>query len=177
VVGRWWLHNLPSILTEQDVVMTQTASMNDQRTGAERDPEHARRIRDGGNDGGRITVADGVVEKIAAMAAREVPGVFAMGTGASRTRGAIRDMVPGTSGSSSQGVGVEVGENEAAVDLDLVVEYGVSANELGRGIQRNVKSSVERMTGYDVVEVNVNINDIHLPDDGGDGSSDEPRVS
>jgi uncharacterized alkaline shock family protein YloU len=103
-----------------------------------------------------------------------------MGTGASRTRGAIRDMVPGTSASSSQGVGVEVGENEAAVDLDLVVEYGVSANELGKGIQRNVKSSVERMTGYDVVEVNVNINDIHLPDDGDDGgvgSSGESRVS
>jgi uncharacterized alkaline shock family protein YloU len=50
------------------------------------------------------------------------------------------------------------------------------ANELGKGIQRNVKSSVERMTGLDVVEVNVNINDIHLPGDGGDGSG-ESRVS
>lgn len=59
-----------------------------------------------------------------------------------------------------------MGENEAAVDLDIVVEYGFSANELGKGIQHSVKSSVERMTGLDVVEVNVNINDIHLPGEG-----------
>ncbi|GIF62696.1 hypothetical protein Ais01nite_07310 [Asanoa ishikariensis] len=140
--------------------MTQTASRMDQRSDTQ---QH---IRGGGQDGdGRITVADGVVQKIAGMAAREVSGVYAMGSGAARTMGAVKDAMPGTGSSPSQGVGVEVGENEAAVDLDIVVEYGISANELGRGIQRNVKSSIERMTGLDVVEVNVNINDVHLPDD------------
>jgi uncharacterized alkaline shock family protein YloU len=157
--------------------MTQTASTTDQRTGAERDPEHEHRLRGGGHDGGRITVADQVVEKIAGVAVREVPGVFAMGTGSARAVGAMKDRMPGTAASPSQGVGVEVGENEAAVDLDIVVEYGVSAHELGKGIQRNVKSSVEQMTGYDIVEVNVNINDVHLPDEGDDGSSGESRVS
>jgi uncharacterized alkaline shock family protein YloU len=165
--------------------MTQTASRTDTRgTGSE---QH---IRGGGHDGGRITVADGVVQKIAGMATREVPGVYAMGTGTARTVGAIKDAMPGTSSTPSQGVGVEVGENEAAVDLDIVVEYGVSANELGKGIQRNVKSSIERMTGLDVVEVNVSINDVHLPDDSEgmssgsrsgsfttSSSSGEPRVS
>jgi uncharacterized alkaline shock family protein YloU len=156
---------------EQDVVMTQTASRTDQGSATE---QH---LRGGGHNGGQITVAEGVVQKIAAMAAREVSGVYAMGSGTARTVGAMKDMMPGTSASSGQGVGVEVGQNEAAVDLDIVVEYGVSANELGRGIQRNVKSSVERMTGLDVIEVNVNINDVHLPDDGGDSSSGETRVS
>jgi uncharacterized alkaline shock family protein YloU len=154
--------------------MTQTASRTDQRGDSQQ------RLRGGGQDGGKITVADGVVQKIAGVATREVPGVYAMGTGAARTVGAIKERIPGSTGASvSQGVGVEVGENEAAVDLDIVVEYGVSANELGKGIQRNVKSSIERMTGLDVVEVNVNINDVHLPDDGdgATGGTGEPRVS
>jgi len=150
--------------------MTQTASTTDQRSAAETGRESGH-LRGGGADGGKITVADGVVQKIAGMACREVSGVYAMGSGATRAVGAIRERIPGSTGPSvSQGVGVEVGENEAAVDLDIVVEYGVSASELGKGIQRNVKSSIERMTGLEVVEVNVNINDVHLPDDG-DGSS------
>jgi len=167
--------------------MTQTANSTDQRMadGSGQESGESRRFRSGSEDGGRITVADGVVQKIAGMACREVSGVYAMGTGTTRAVGAMRDRIPGTTGPGmAQGVGVEVGENEAAVDLDIVVEYGVSANELGKGIQRNVKSSVERMTGLDVVEVNVNINDVHLPGDDGDaasgsgtGADGEPRVS
>ena len=74
------------------------------------------------------------------------------------------ERIPGSSGPSvAQGVGVEVGETEAAVDLDIVVEYGVGIAELGRSIQRNVKQSVERMTGLRVVEVNVAVDDVYLP--------------
>ena len=77
---------------------------------------------------------------------------------------------------TSQGVGVEVGETEAAIDLDIVVEYGVSIADLGRSIQRNVKQAVERMTGLDVVEVNINVDDLYLP--GSDDQDDAPsRVS
>jgi uncharacterized alkaline shock family protein YloU len=73
-------------------------------------------------------------------------------------------------------VGVEVGETQAAIDLDIVVDYGVSIADLGRGIQRNVKQAVERMTGLEVVEVNVNVDDLYLP--GGDGDEDSSsRVS
>jgi uncharacterized alkaline shock family protein YloU len=68
-------------------------------------------------------------------------------------------------GPTSQGVGVEVGETQAAIDLDIVVEYGASIVDLGRSIQRNVKQSVERMTGLEVVEVNVAVDDVHLPSD------------
>jgi uncharacterized alkaline shock family protein YloU len=71
----------------------------------------------------------------------------------------------------SQGVGVEVGETQAAVDLDIVVDYGVSITDLGRSIQRNVKQSVERMTGLQVVEVNVNVDDVKLPDTEDDSNS------
>jgi len=133
------------------------------------------------SDEGKITVAHGVVQKIAGMACREVSGVHSMGTGSgtSRAFGALRERIPGSTGPSvSQGVGVEVGETEAAVDLDIVVEYGVSISDLARGIQRNVKSSIEQMTGLNVVEVNVSVNDIHLPGaDDDDSGPAESRVS
>ena len=113
---------------------------------------------------GKISVSQGVVQKIAGMACREIAGVYAMGTGGTRAFGAIRERIPGSSGPNvAQGVGVEVGETQAAIDLDIVIEYGASIAELGRSIQRNVKQSVERMTGLEVVEVNVSVDDVHLP--------------
>jgi uncharacterized alkaline shock family protein YloU len=129
------------------------------------------------SDEGQISVAEGVVQKIAGKACREIGGVHAMGTGGTRMFGSLRERVPGSSGPNfSQGVGVEVGEAEAAVDLDIVVEYGVSITELGRSIQRNVKQAVERMTGLRVVEVNVAVDDVYLPGD--DGQDTTPsRVS
>jgi uncharacterized alkaline shock family protein YloU len=117
-------------------------------------------------DDGQISVAEGVVQKIAGKACREIAGVHAMGTSGARAFGSIRERIPGSSGASfSQGVGVEVGETEAAIDLDIVVEYGVAIADLGRSIQRNVKQAVERMTGLHVVEVNIAVDDVYLPTD------------
>lgn len=114
---------------------------------------------------GKIIIAENVVQKIAGIACREVSGVHAMGSGSTRAFGALRERIPGSNGPNiAQGVGVEVGETEAAVDLDVVVEYGISIADLGRSIQRNVKSSIERMTGLNVVEVNVSVDDVHMPD-------------
>src|SRR5690349_25153102 len=126
---------------------------------------------------GQITVAEGVVQKIAGKACREIAGVHSMGTSGTRAFGAIRERIPGSSGPNfAQGVGVEVGETEAAIDLDIVVDYGVGIAELGRSIQRNVKQAVERMTGLRVVEVNIAVDDVYLPgtDDDQDTTS---RVS
>ena len=117
-------------------------------------------------DDGQISVAEGVVQKIAGKACREIAGVHSMGTSGARAFGSIRERIPGSSGPSfSQGVGVEVGETEAAIDLDIVVEYGVAIAELGRSIQRNVKQAVEKMTGLHVVEINIAVDDVYLPTD------------
>ncbi|SCE69476.1 Uncharacterized conserved protein YloU, alkaline shock protein (Asp23) family [Micromonospora viridifaciens] len=132
------------------------------------------------NEDGKIMIAENVVQKVAGMACREVAGVHAMGTAGTRAFTAIRERIPGSSGPNvSQGVGVEVGENEAAVDLDVIVEYGVSIADLGRNIQRNVKTAVERMTGLNVVEVNISVDDVHLPEADGQrqGQQQQPRVS
>lgn len=123
---------------------------------------------------GNTTIADAVVQKIAGMSARDVAGVYALGGGAARALGSVRDRIPGSSQSTGRGVSVEVGEREAAIDLDLVTEYGVSIADVTKAVRRNVISSVEGMTGLDVTEVNISVNDIHLPGDDEDDSSDEP---
>ncbi|MDQ3403445.1 MAG: Asp23/Gls24 family envelope stress response protein [Actinomycetota bacterium] len=127
---------------------------------------------------GKTTIASNVVQKIAGMAAREVSGVFAMGGGVSRAFGAIRERIPGAGTVSTSGVSVEVGEKQAAIDLDIVVEYGAGIVELARAVRRNVINAVERMTGLEVIEVNIAVNDIHLPDENGDSeeSNTQSRV-
>ncbi len=117
---------------------------------------------------GRTTIADGVVEKIAGLAAREVVGVHAMGSGSglSRTFGAVRDRVPGGGKAGvSRGVKAEVGEVQTALDLEIVVDYGVSIRDVARAVRENVISAVERMTGLEVVEVNIAVGDVKLPDE------------
>jgi len=126
-------------------------------------------------DQGRTTVADGVVQKIAGLAAREVSGVYALGGGAARAFGALRERIPGATQAAGQGVAVEVGETQAAVDLDIVTEYGAPIAEVARSVRRNVISSVEGMTGLQVTEVNIAVNDVHLPSDD-EGPQEPARV-
>jgi uncharacterized alkaline shock family protein YloU len=158
--------------------MTETSSalpIKSATTSADASPATNDRLATGE---GKISVAQGVVQKIAGIACREISGVHAMGVSSSRAFGAVRDRIPGSSGPNvAQGVGVEVGETEAAIDLDIVVEYGVSIADLGRSIQRNVKQAVERMTGLDVVEVNVNVDDLYMPGSGDQDEDTSSRVS
>ncbi|GAA1696750.1 Asp23/Gls24 family envelope stress response protein [Fodinicola feengrottensis] len=119
---------------------------------------------------GRTSIADGVVQKIAGIATREISGVHDLGGSFGRALGALRDRIPGGATNITQGVAVEVGERQTAVDLNIVVEYGVSIADLAVAIRRNVIQSVERMTGLEVTEVNVAVNDIHIP-----GEESEPE--
>lgn len=116
-------------------------------------------------DQGTTTIADVVVEKVAGLAAREVRGVHDLGGGTARALGALRERIPGASASTGQGVSVEVGETQAAVDLQIVVEYGVAIAEVARLVRRNVITAIEQMTGLEVVEVNINVNDVFIPGD------------
>ncbi|MES4891954.1 Asp23/Gls24 family envelope stress response protein [Streptomyces sp. NPDC096012] len=133
--------------------------------------------RRGGGDPasrGRTTIADGVVEKIAGLAARDVVGVHAMGSGLARTFGAVRDRVPGGGKSVTRGVRAEVGEVQTALDLEIVVEYGVAIADVARAVRENVIAAVERMTGLEVVEVNIAVSDVKLPEE--EDEEPEPRI-
>ncbi len=124
---------------------------------------------------GRTSIADSVVLKIAGVASREVAGVHSMGTGGARAFGAIRERLPGSTGPSpTQGVTVEVGERQAAVDIDLVVEYGVSIPDVSEAVRRNVIQRVERMTGLEVTEVNISVDDVYLGDEEEEEEESEP---
>jgi uncharacterized alkaline shock family protein YloU len=127
-------------------------------------------------DTGTTRIADSVVAKIAGLAARDIPGVYSMGTGMARRVGQLKSLIPGGGESSAamQGVGVEVGEREAAIDLDLVTWYGQSIVEISEAVRRNVTGQVEGMTGLKVVEVNIQIDDIHVESD--DAQKDTQRV-
>ncbi len=119
---------------------------------------------------GQTTVDDTVVTKVAGVAAREVRGVHNLGGGASRAIGAMTQRV-GVGDQRTQGVSVEVGEREAAVDLTVVVYYGESIPQVSQAIRDNVIKRIEGICGLSVTEVNVAVNDLYFP---GDEEPEEP---
>lgn len=114
-------------------------------------------------DRGITTVADSVVAKVAGMATRQVPGVHSMGAQFRRLLSRVR---PGES--LTQGVNVEVGKKEAAIDLVIVVDYGYSIPSLAQELRESVIAAVETATGLMVKEVNIEVDDLYVP------SEDEP---
>lgn len=123
---------------------------------------------------GKTTIAEGVVAKVAGIAAREVNGVYALGGGGARALGAIRDAINATD--LTQGVKVEVGETQAAADVTIVVEYGAPIQEVADQVRGRVAGAINRLVGLEVVEVNVDVNDVHIPGDDNDDSESEKRV-
>jgi uncharacterized alkaline shock family protein YloU len=110
---------------------------------------------------GRTVITETAVAKVAAIAARSVPGVFALGAGTARALSALRDAVGG--GDLSQGVRVEVGQTQVAVDVSLVAVYGEPLQDLAARVRAAVYRAVEDLVGLEVIEVNVEISDVHLP--------------
>ncbi len=107
---------------------------------------------------GTVKIANDVVAIIAGLAATEIDGVAGMSGGMTADFTEMLGMK-----SLSKGVKVEVGEKEAAIDLFIIVEYGSKIAEVASEVQRNVKNTVETMTGLSVIEVNVNVQDVNIP--------------
>lgn len=123
---------------------------------------------------GKTTIEDGVVAKVAGIAAREAKGVHALGGGAARVVGAIREALNTTD--LAQGVSVEVGEKEVAVDVSVVAEYPVSLQQVADGVREAVFRAMTDLIGMDVAEINVTINDVHIPSDDDEDGAQEARV-
>lgn len=125
-------------------------------------------MRQGGplqSERGNTTTQDTVVSKIAGIAAQEVGGVR-MGGGASQAVGGVLDTITGgrAGGGQTQGVSVEVGQEEAALDLTMTVEYGRSIPQLAETVRRNVISRIENLVGLRVTEVNISVSDVFFPE-------------
>lgn len=126
-------------------------------------------------DTGNTTIAEGVVSKVAGLATREVPGIHDLGGGAARAVGNVTAKV-GLGDQLSQGVSVEVGTREAAVDLKVVIEYGESIPQVTEAVRNNVVKRIQGITGLTVTEVNINVTDLYFAGDDDGESSDTSRV-
>ena len=104
---------------------------------------------------GDVKIADEVVSIIAGLAANEVPGVAGMSAG---IVGGIAELLGKKN--LSKGVKVSLGEKEVAIDLYVVLEYGVCIPDIAMKIQEKVKEAVENMSGMNVVEINIHVQGI-----------------
>jgi uncharacterized alkaline shock family protein YloU len=112
---------------------------------------------------GSTSISDSVVSKIAGIASQEVDGIR-MGSGGSQAvSGILGSITGGSSGSQTQGVSVEVGQEEAAIDLTLTAEYGKSIPQLAEAVRRNVANRVESLVGLRVTEINITVSNIFFP--------------
>lgn len=127
------------------------------------------------NQRGTTTIADTVVAKTAGVAAREVSGVHALGGTASQAIGAVRRRVGRTP--LTQGVSVEVGQTQTAIDLSMEVDYGQAIHRVAQRVRDRVISAVEGATGLQVTEVNITVTDCHVEgvdeEAGGEGEQGE----
>jgi uncharacterized alkaline shock family protein YloU len=121
-----------------------------------------------GAGGGKTVINDGVIAKIAGIAAHEVPGVYALGGGAARAIGAIRSAINTTD--LGQGISVEVGEKQVAVDVTLVADYPVALQDVADRVRVAITHAIETLVGMDVTEVNITVNDVYIPADDDDTS-------
>ncbi len=119
---------------------------------------------------GTTTIVDPVVAKIAGIAAREVPGVHALGGGAARAFGAIRDAIGSTD--LGQGVKVEVGETQVAADITIVVEYPQRLQQVAGEVRTAVAEAITTLVGMEVAEINVTVSDVYIA-----GEDPEPEAS
>ena len=141
--------------------MSEQRSNQDGRQG--QSPLHSNR--------GSTNISDTVVQKIAGIAAQEVEKVQVGGGTAAAVTGFLSSVSGAVTGSSSgggsptSGVSVEVGQEEAAVDLTMAIEYGVSLPQVTEAVRRNVINRVENLTGLTCTEVNIVVNDVQFPEE------------
>ena len=122
---------------------------------------------------GKNTIAEGVVSKVAGIAAREVRGVHDLGNGAARAIGAIRNAI--NQQDRGQGVSVEVGEKQVAADIVIVAEYPVDLQQVADEVRSSVTDAISQVVGMEVTEVNVTVSDVYIPSED-DNDSDDSRV-
>ncbi len=117
---------------------------------------------------GEVRIAEEVVSIIAGLAATEIEGVASMSGGIA---GGIAEVLGRRN--LSKGIKVEVGTEEAKVDIFIIVDYGARIPDVAWDIQEGVKKTVENMTGLRVTGVNVHVQGVHFPQKEGE-TEEEP---
>ena len=119
-----------------------------------------------------IKIANDVVASIAGVAVSEVPGVYGMAGGFA---GGISEVLSGKK-SLSKGIKVDVTEKETKIDVNIIVEYGTRIPDVAFEIQNRVKKAVETMTGLKVVNVNIHIQGINIPENRKESAEQQEQI-
>jgi|GEM_PF-116564 len=125
---------------------------------------------------GKTTIANEVVEKIAGIAAREVPGVYDLGGDAARLFSSVKERLHLGEESAAQGVSVTLEGRTAEIEIVIVIEFGFVVYSVTEKVREKVISSVENLLGLEVLAVDVTVDDVHINDDGPVGD-DEARAA
>jgi uncharacterized alkaline shock family protein YloU len=115
---------------------------------------------------GKTTIANEVVEKIAGIAARQVPGVYDLGGDAARLFSAVRERLRLGEESAAQGVSVKLEGKQAEITVVIVLEFGFQVFSVTEKVREKVISSVENLLGLEVTAVDINVDDVHVEDEG-----------
>ena len=124
---------------------------------------------------GKTVIVDPVVAKVAGIAAASVPGVHALGGGAARVIGNIRQAVGAKD--HAQGVSVEVGETEVAADIAIQVDYPEQLQRVAANVRAAVHEAITELVGMKVAEINVTVVDVFIPGEDDEDEAAETRVS
>ncbi len=122
---------------------------------------------------GRTTIADEVVQKIAGIAAREVPGVYDLGGDVARVFSAVKEKLRLGEESAAQGVAVKLDGKTADIEITIVLEFGFQVFSVTEKVREKVISSVENLLGLDVTNVDVTVDDVHIDEEGPVGNDAE----
>lgn len=143
--------------------MTERNYDKDYEKGIEKDEEIEQEVS-------KLTFADKVVAKISKIAVNRIDGILDM-------KGNFFDSVSSVFQSSNEqdtiGVDVEVGQKEAKVNMQIILEYGKSAPKIFEQIKRVVRDNMKEMTGLDVVTVNVDVVDVMTREEYREKNSDD----
>jgi uncharacterized alkaline shock family protein YloU len=115
---------------------------------------------------GQTTIANEVVEKIAGIAAREVPGVYDLGGDVARMFSAVKERLHIGDESAAQGVAVKLEGRTAEIVVTIVIEFGFQVFSVTEKVREKVISSVENLLGLEVTEVDITVDDVHIDEDG-----------
>ena len=110
---------------------------------------------DDADERGRTFISDEVVSVIARIAAEQVEGIHSIG------EPSLRNLISRMG--RSHGVAAEVGMKEAAVDVEIIVEFGYPIKDVAQTLRRHVIETIESMTGRRVIEVDVHVVDVFIP--------------
>jgi uncharacterized alkaline shock family protein YloU len=108
-----------------------------------------------------LTFSNGVIEKIVAIAMRDVPGVVGMKGGwINRVQDALGAADP------RKGVSVEVTpDSSVRVNISVLMEYGAYAPQVFEDVKKTVVKQVTGMTGLEIAGVNLRIEDVLTPEE------------